>query len=282
MLEQLEGLVGESLRLDGAVHGGDINQAFGATTTSGRRFFIKANAHSPRGMFTAEAEGLRALGAVAGGCAVPEVVAVSEEPALLVLSWIERGRATQAYWEALGRGLAAQHRATRDTFGFEGDNFIGHTPQPNPSESDWIPFYRDHRIVFQQRVLREKGRCSSSLDRLLDTFCDRMDEWLQTDEPPALLHGDLWGGNAMADASGAAVIYDPAAYYGCREADVAMTELFGGFDSAFYAAYNEVYPLQPGYPERRDLYNLYHVLNHANLFGGGYASQAEGILRRFL
>ena len=198
------------------------------------------------------------------------------------MDWIERGRATRDYWEALGRGLAAQHRTTRNTFGFEGDNFIGRTPQPNPSETDWVTFYRDHRVVFQQRLLRERGRCSSSLDRLLDTFCDRMSEWLQTDEPPALLHGDLWGGNAMADASGAAVIYDPAAYYGCREADLAMTELFGAFDSAFYGAYNEVYPILSGYSERRDLYNLYHVLNHANLFGGGYASQAESILKKIL
>jgi len=194
MLEQqLEQLVGEAIDLNGTVSGGDINQAFGATTRSGRRLFIKINRHSPSGMFTAEAAGLRALAAVEGGCRVPEVVAVCEDPAMLVLDWIERGRTSTAYWEDLGRGLAAQHRSTQKTFGFDGDNFIGLTPQINAVETDWITFYREQRIRFQQRLLRENGRCSATLDRLLDTFCERITDWLETDEDPALLHGDLWG-----------------------------------------------------------------------------------------
>jgi protein-ribulosamine 3-kinase len=275
----LETLLDQPVDVGRRVTGGDINDAYRVETRD-RTLFVKTSDRYPKGMYSAEAAGLAALGDAPGGCRVPAVVAVSESPPILALEWIEPGAGSRSYSEALGRAFAAQHRVQRDTFGFDGDNFIGRTPQINPDESDWVTFFRDHRIGFQQELLRERGM--GSLDGPLDALRARMDEWLVMDEPPALLHGDLWGGNAMAGPGGEPVIYDPAVYFGSREADMAMTELFGGFDGAFYAAYEEAYPLHPGYRERRDLYNLYHILNHANLFGSGYLGQAQSIVRRYL
>lgn len=274
----LRRLLGEAVSVGREVGGGCISRAVRGRCASGREVFVKINQPAPARMFSAEAAGLRAL--AAGGCRVPEVLGVSDSDGVLVLEWIEEGRANRGYWEALGRGLAAQHRIEREQFGFDMDNYLGSTPQPNtPRQSSWVEFFRDQRLGFQQRLLREKGRCPRALDEGLDRLKGRLERWLPAARP-ALLHGDLWGGNAMASASGEAVIYDPAVYFGCREADLAMTQLFGGFDQGFYSAYDEAFPIEPGYEERRDVYNLYHVLNHANLFGGGYVSQAADIVRR--
>ncbi len=266
----------------GSVGGGCINSAARGVAGDGRPFFVKTNQAAPPGMFSAEAAGLRALSAADGGCRVPAVLGVSDELGVLVLEWIESGSGGLGYAEALGRGLAAQHRVTREVCGFDaGDNYIGSTRQPNSDEVDWVVFFRDQRLGFQQELLRERGRMSRGLDRALDRVRERMRELLELPERPALLHGDLWGGNAMPGPSGEPVIYDPAAYFGCREADLAMTQLFGGFGPRFFGAYAEAFPLLDGYAERRDVYNLYHILNHANLFGGGYAAQAEAMARRF-
>lgn len=282
--ESIEQLLGESVTFQGTVGGGCINSATRGVLANGQQIFVKSNTQSPPGMFTAEAAGLTALGQAPGGCRIPRVLGVSESPAVLILEWIESGAETTQSQSAMGRGLAAQHRVTRPMCGFDaGDNYIGSTPQPNPDESDWLTFYRDHRIVFQQKLLRQKGGCSAALERAIDRFCDRIADFMTVDdEQHALLHGDLWGGNKMTDSQGRPVLIDPATYFGCREADLAMTQLFGSFGSRFYDAYNDAFPLQPGYLERRDLYNLYHLLNHANLFGGGYASQALNTLDRYL
>ncbi len=279
----LQNLLGEPVTLEGSVSGGCINAAVRGRTASGRAIFVKSNDAAPPGMFEAEAAGLRALAAASGGPRIPEVLAVSEPESLLVLEWLERGRPGPGYWERFGRELAALHRTTHSHYGFaSGDNTIGSAPQPNPLMTDWLTFFRDHRLDFQRRLLRRKGRCPAALDRALDQVLEQLDRWLDLpDEHPALLHGDLWSGNAMCGAKGEPIIFDPAAYFGCREADLAMTELFGGFDRHLLSAYEEAFPLAPGYPERRDLYNLYHVLNHANLFGGSYASQALSIAKRY-
>lgn len=278
--------LGEPIAIVSRVSGGDINQAARAATRGGGSIFVKWNPRQPRGMFAEEARGLRAL-READGCRVPEVLAVGDGaaggPAFLALEWIESGSPAQAHAEALGRGLARQHRATAARFGFHADNFIGSTPQPNAWEEDLVTFFRDRRLGFQHELLRTRGRSSPALDRRLDALRARLHEWLTLpSERPALLHGDLWGGNVMTGPVGEPVLIDPAAHYGCREADLAMTELFGGFPRGFLQAYEEAAPLEPGYEERRDLYNLYHVLNHANLFGGGYAGSAERMCRRYV
>lgn len=280
---RLERLLGEPVSMAGSVGGGCINQAArGTVRRTGREIFVKWHPSPPAGMFAAEAAGLRALASADGGCRVPRVYGVSDADGLLVLEWIDSGRGGAAFQESLGRGLAAIHRVSRERYGFDGgDNYIGSTPQPNPDEADWITFFREHRLRFQVDLLHERGRLSAGLGSAMDRLYPRLEGLLGLpSERPALLHGDLWTGNAMAGPGGEAVIYDPAAYYGCREADLAMAELFGSFGPGFRAAYQEAFPLEPGYSERRDLYNLYHLLNHANLFGGGYASQAERIARQ--
>ena len=280
--EIVQSLADEPVTLHGGVSGGSINDAVRGTTASGRPLFIKSNRRSIAGMFAAEAAGLAALRAAPGGCRIPEVIGVHESA--LVLEWIEAGPETAQSQAELGRGLAAQHRVTRPECGFDaGDNFIGSTAQFNPNEADWITFFRDHRLGFQKRLLQDNGRGSDALLLALDRLSERLDDLLRVDdEAHALLHGDLWGGNKMTDSAGAPVLIDPAVYFGCREADVAMTQLFGGFSPRFYSAYNEAFPPAPGYSERRDIYNLYHVLNHANLFGGGYAAQALSIAQRYV
>jgi protein-ribulosamine 3-kinase len=174
-------------------------------------------------------------------------------------------------WPALGRMLAALHRHTGERYGWEHDNWIGLSPQPNGWRDDWVAFYRDCRLTPQlarAKLLREADALLAGLAAFFKGY-----------RPEAsLLHGDLWSGNAGFLADGSPVIFDPAVYYGDREADLAMTELFGGFSAAFYTAYREAWPLDAGYERRRDLYNLYHVLNHANLFGGSYRAQALSLI----
>jgi fructosamine-3-kinase len=276
----LKPLIGEPIRKLQAIEGGDIAETRKITTSSGRIFFVKFGDDLPTGMFTAEAAGLRALSK--GGCSVPEVIAAQE--GVLVLQWVEEGVKSNAYWQALGHGLAAQHKITNATYGFaNGDNFIGKTPQHNPESSDWVAFFRDHRIGALQLLLRESGALEVRDDTLLDWLRGRLGDWLTLpEEKPALLHGDLWSGNTMPGPDGEPVIFDPAVHFGCREADLAMTQLFGGFSAAFYPAYRESFPLAPGYAERVPLYNLYHLMNHALLFGGGYLGQVMKIVRSFI
>jgi fructosamine-3-kinase len=177
----------------------------------------------------------------------------------------------RADWPAMGRMLATLHRHTGERFGWERDNWIGLAPQKNGWSDDWIGFFRDCRLA-PQLARAALEREAQPLIAVLPSF---FDGYLPQ---PSLLHGDLWSGNAGFLRDGSPVIFDPAVYYGDREADLAMTELFGGFPPAFYAAYREAWPLDSGYEQRRDLYNLYHVLNHANLFGGGYVAQARRLI----
>ncbi len=262
----------EALGLTGArwtgVAGGDIHSAARIDGPEGP-LFIKYNLRPTPGMFAQEAEGLQALREAAVGLRVPAVVGVGE--GWLALEWIERGRGGG---EALGRGLAGIHRQTAKAFGWMADNWIGSLPQPN----GWID---DLPTFFAERRLRAQAEGQPRLRGLIERLCDKLPALLP-DEPPALLHGDLWGGNWMADQDGVPCIYDPAVHFGCREAELAFTRLFGGFPPEFYAAYEEAWPLDPGFDERVDLWNLYPLLVHANLFGGGYAGSVEGICRRFL
>jgi fructosamine-3-kinase len=199
-------------------------------------------------------------------------------PGFLVTTFLEPERRAADFEEALGRGLAELNAATRDAFGFEIDTYCGTTTQPNPDTGRWVDFYRTHRLAHQLRLSRR--RYDRGAVRTFEALFVQLDDLLGDDEPPALIHGDLWSGNLHADGPRPALI-DPAVAYAHREAEIGMMTLFGGFSARVFAAYEEVRPLRPGWRERNPLYELYHVMNHATLFGGGYVSQAVGIAQRF-
>jgi protein-ribulosamine 3-kinase len=264
----------------GAVGGGCINEAV-RVQYGGQTYFVKLNSAVHADMFAAEARGLREL-RDSHSLRVPEPLCWGDDgqSAWLVLEDLALGGSGDL--AALGHGLARLHRVTQPQFGWVQDNTIGSTPQINTPEPDWVVFWREHRLRFQLDLAARQGhggRLRARGERLLDEFPRLFAAY----RPAAsLLHGDLWSGNYAYTRDGEPVIFDPAVYYGDREADLAMTELFGGFGREFYAAYREAYPLDEGYAVRKTLYNLYHVLNHLNLFGGGYLSQAQGMIDRLL
>ena len=230
-------------------------------------------------MLIAEAEGLREL-ASAHAVRIPEVYecGVSDDHAFLAIERIEVASATAECEALLGEQLAAQHRVTKPAFGWHRDNTIGRTPQRNAWCTDWVEFYRERRLRFQLDLAYTNG-FASLLEMRGERLLACLPALLAGHTPqPSLLHGDLWGGNWLAGAGGVPYLFDPAVYYGDREADLAMTHLFGGFGAAFYRAYESAWPLEAGHAMRRELYNLYHVLNHANLFAGGYARQAREMI----
>lgn len=264
------------------VGGGDINACY-RLETDGRDYFAKLNGGTHLAMFEAERDGLLAL-AGADALRVPEPVCsgVIGDTAFLILEHIAFGPGTADSAVRLGRGLAALHRHTAERFGWHRDNTIGTTTQPNAWDDDWLRFYGQQRLAHQLRLAAGKGH-GGGLQRLGERLIAGLPGFYAGYRPvPSLLHGDLWGGNHAVDGQGGPVIFDPAVYYGDREADLAMTELFGGFPEAFYAAYREAWPLDAGYGHRKTLYKLYHVLNHANLFGGGYAAQAGRMMQLLL
>ncbi len=282
-----------SIAGDRAVSGGCINDARVLAFDDGRRFFVKSNPAPLDGLFEREAEGLAALRDV-GAIRVPEPIGTGGEPGtevppFIVIEAVEPGTAKPSFHASFGRAFAELHRksaegaASGGRFGFDRDNYIGATPQPNSWSRNWCEFWRDHRLGFQLELARKLGRSDATLARLGDRLLGRLDAYLaEPDEPPTLLHGDLWSGNYMVDETGAPVLIDPAVYYGRREADIAMTRLFGGFGTGFYAAYEEAWPFADGAGVRIDLYMLYHVLNHLNLFGSSYYGQCVEILRRYV
>ena len=269
------GLAPESLT---PVGGGDINQSF-ALTCGGDRLFLKVHASPPTDMFAAEADALQAI-ARTGTVRVPAVVTAGDR--FLLLEYVPmRGRDAAADAQ-LGRALARLHQTTTRQYGWHRDNYIGTTPQPNQPSADWVAFYRESRLRPQVELLagRTDGETLRALSAQLSAGLPRLFEDYQP--PAALLHGDLWSGNAAATTEGQPVVYDPASYYGDPETDLAMAELFGGFSPDFLAGYQEIAPVHPGYGRRRRLYQLYHMLNHANLFGGGYISRAEQMMRELV
>jgi len=263
------------------VSGGDISAAWQIDTRDGG-VFLKTGPSSSFEMFAAEAEGLNELGA-AGAIRVPAVRAVGEArgTAYVALELLRFGRTTGDTERLLGERLAALHRSTRDRYGWHRDNTIGLTPQLNGWHDDWIAFFREHRLGFQLGRAAERG-FGGDLQHFGTQLMDSLPDFFTGYEPEAsLLHGDLWGGN-WASCDGEPVIFDPAVYYGDRESDLAMTRLFGGFGHAFYHAYEAAWPLAEGHEARCGIYQLYHVINHVNLFGGAYLSRAVDILRRLL
>lgn len=268
-----------------AVSGGDISRAVRVTLADERQLLIKWHPNSLAGMFSAEAKGLALLRS-AETLRIPMVVAYGEKraahPAFIALEWLGRGSSSQAVAEALGRGLAQMHRVTATQYGLDHDNFIGANPQPNQQHDNWVTFFGEQRLGFQMELAGRNGVLPGERRRRLETLLARLGDWLPADPPASLLHGDLWGGNWLVADSGEPALIDPAVYYGHREAELAFTEMFGGFSDAFYAAYNKTWPLDKSYRKRKDLYNLYHLLNHLNLFGGGYGGSVDSVLRRYV
>jgi len=269
-----------TLKVVTPISGGDINQA-ARIETDRAAYFVKWNPQSLPRMFEVEARGLQLL-ADAHAVHIPQVIAVIDEPPALILEWIDLGHNKSEATEELGRLLAQQHRSIGKSFGLDHDNYIGSNPQFNKPTDSWIDFFREHRLGAQAKLARERGHLTANRSRRLDELMDHLDNWINPKiVVPSLLHGDLWGGNYLIDSQGQPVLIDPATYYGDREAEIAFTELFGGFGSRFYAAYKEAWPLDPGYAERRDVYNLYPLLNHLNLFGEGYGGSVDAILLRY-
>ncbi len=270
------------------VRGGSIDESYRWQSEAGP-LFVKIASAGRLALLEAEAAGLEALRG-AGAVRVPRVLAsgTAEDVAYLALEWIElhspsavAGRGGSAETR-LGEALARQHRVSAEHFGWSRDNSIGRTPQPNGWMSDWAEFFRERRLRYQLELARAQGYAGILQGRGAELL-GRVDALLASHRPvPSLLHGDLWGGNWGVAPDGAPVIFDPAVYYGDREADLAMTQLFGGFGPRFYAAYQAAWPLEEGAGARATLYNLYHVLNHLNLFGGGYLGQAEAMIERLL
>jgi len=261
----------------GSVSGGDINAAFEARLRDGRVVFVKSNADAPTGMFEAEARGLAWL-AEARALRVPSVL--GKGPDFLVLEHLQPGTRRPDYEEQLGRGLATLHRTGAPSFGLDHDNFIGRLPQTNAPLATWADFYRERRLLPQLHLAIEDRRASPTMRRGFDWLLPRLEELVGPAEPPARLHGDLWGGNALADGKGAPCLIDPAVHGGHREVDLAMMRLFGGFGSRVFAAYEEAFPLPPDSEARIPLYQLYFLMVHVNLFGGSYLASVESALRK--
>jgi fructosamine-3-kinase len=264
------------------VSGGDINTAE-MLEGGGRRYFVKLNDAARLAMFEAELDGLIEI-ADSQSVRVPQPVCHGTHAtrAFLVLEYLDIAPSAGKTDELLGRQLVAMHRSTTNEFGWRRDNTIGSTAQINTREPDWVTFYREHRLRFQIELAARKNR-GANLLRRGEQLLEKLPAFFASYQPLAsLLHGDLWGGNHAALRDGTPVIFDPAVYYGDRETDIAMTELFGGYSPGFYTAYSEAWPLDAGYRVRKNLYNLYHVLNHFNLFGGGYGGQGERMIEMLL
>jgi protein-ribulosamine 3-kinase len=263
------------------VGGGDISSAW-RVRGDDHHVFLKTGPASSYEMFLAESEGLREL-ENANAVRVPRVLGcvVSGTEALLALEWLNFEPASVDAEVALGRLLAKQHKTGKTQFGWHRHNTIGSTPQINSWSDDWVRFFAEHRLGYQLELAARNG-FDGHLQRNGRKLIENIGKFFSDYWPePSLLHGDLWGGN-WAVADGVPVIFDPAVYYGDREADIAMTMLFGGFGSAFYDAYKEAWPFETGVTERLELYKLYHVLNHLNLFGSAYLARADGIIRSLI
>lgn len=278
--ERIAAAVGGPFRVERrqALSGGCINTAYRLQGLA-QDYFVKLNRRDALSMFQAEAAGLEAIAASAT-LRVPQPICWGEagDSAYLVLEYLSLKPAREDTMAALGRQLALLHRVTAERFGWHRNNTIGATPQINTWCRNWLTFWRRHRLGYQLELAARngyRGELQNRGDRLLAEFQSLFRDYAPI---PALVHGDLWSGNVAADERGGPLVFDPAVYFADRETDLAMTELFGGFPARFYDAYAEIYPLDQGYRVRKKLYNLYHILNHLNLFGRGYLAQAHHLL----
>ncbi len=258
--------------------GGCIGNALKVVAENGSNYFVKQYENCK--MHHAEANGLNEL-KTANSIRIPRVLKVNDN--FLILEFIESASPATNFSEKFGKQFAELHRNTGTRYGYFEDNFIGSTEQINvPQNDNWVEFYMENRLMYQFRLAEKNGHSSKELKIGMKYIEKNIERILDgCDEKPALLHGDLWGGNFLIDQRGNPCLIDPAVYYGHREADLAMTKLFGGFDSAFYEAYNEEYPLKEGWEYRENIYKLYHILNHLNLFGSGYYAQSISLINSY-
>ncbi|MGB5633527.1 MAG: fructosamine kinase family protein [Waterburya sp.] len=263
-----------------SVSGGCINQGY-KVSGNDTEYFVKLNQASQVEMLAAEALGLKQIHATKT-ITVPQPICwgIAANSSYIVLQWLNLGGGNNQSWTEMGRQLAAMHReGTSKDFGWERNNTIGSTPQINTWMDNWADFFAEQRIGYQLKLAKRRGGSFPDPNKVVNAVKDK----LAARQPqPSLVHGDLWSGNAAIATDGAPIILDPATYYGDRETDIAMTELFGGFPTAFYNGYNEAWQLDSGYQQRKSIYNLYHILNHFNLFGGGYANQAQRIIQQIV
>lgn len=290
IIEEVERVLSETIGVPVEVYssrsvgGGCINHASKLETSEGV-FFMKWNGHCPPDMFLREAEGLNELARAAGdSLVVPRVIAVKEvdrTPGFLVQEYLEPAGFNSADDEKLGRGLAMVHRFENDKFGFFNDNYCGATGQKNSWEKSWPRFFRDNRLAFLLGLIERDRPLPSPEMKVYERLLERIPVLVPAGAKPVLIHGDLWSGNYMNTERGPALI-DPASYYANREMEFAIITMFGGFSSRFYDAYNEVNPLEPDWRSRNPLYQLYHILNHYYLFGGGYRQQALSVAKNYI
>lgn len=259
------------------ISGGSINRVLRLQSEHGPPALLKTNHSAPPGLFAREAEGLQAL-LQAGGLRVPTVYAHGED--WLLMEYLSATERSADYCTVLGEGLARLHSTVNKRFGFLNDNYIGSTAQLNPWTKDGHSFFADSRLRFQGRLARESGLLSTADYRLLERVIEHLSD-LIPEQPASLIHGDLWSGNVIVGPQAEPVLVDPAAHFGWAEAELAMTILFGRFERAAYQAYEQVRALAPGYMQRADIYNLYHLLNHLNLFGRGYLGRVQAVLKRY-
>jgi len=265
------------------VSGGSINQSAKITLSDGTDYFLKWNRSADPRMFEVEEKGLTLLAAANTELRVPEVLATGKTDngtGFLVQEFLQEGRANPDSADRFGRALAALHQHHHNQFGLDHDNYIGRLPQANTWHADWTEFFIEERMKPQLKMATDAGKLGNSTLSHFESMYKILPDFFP-EEQPSLLHGDLWGGNYFFDDQGVPAIYDPAVYYGHREIELAFTHLFGGFSGKFYSAYEEAYPMKSGFSKRKDIYNLYPLLVHTNLFGGTYARQVEGIVRQF-
>jgi fructosamine-3-kinase len=284
ILNRIEKQLNKKIVSQMPISGGCISDSSIIQTSSGEKYFLKINNHVPSDMFVKEANGLKEIEKT-NSIRVPSVNLAKDN--FILMECIEASSKTKSFFKDFGIEFAKMHKYNGSCFGFYEDNYIGSTIQINiPTEDekhDWKNFYFNKRLLFQFKLAEKKGYVDFGLRKCFNQLETKIHKILDTDsEKPVLLHGDLWAGNYIVDENGRACLIDPAVYYGNREADLAMTKLFGGFTKEFYYSYDEFYPLKDGYDYRENIYKLYHVLNHLNLFGSGYYQQALALIKFYL
>jgi fructosamine-3-kinase len=280
---EIEEASGIRIKAVSSLSGGCISNAYKVTEEKNNNYFLKLNS-SPKDLFLKEANGLIEL-KKANAIRVPEVILCRKD--FLLTEFISHGNRSKNFFEDFGRRFAELHKYRKEKFGFYEDNYIGSNPQlniPDPNEeNNWAEFYFNKRILYQYKLTEQNGHATIELKNGITKLEKCIEKIIgYSKEIPSLLHGDLWGGNYIADENGDACLIDPAVYYGHREADLAMTKLFGGFDNEFYHSYDETFPLAEGYEYRENIYKLYHVLNHLNIFGRAYYPQAISLIKFYL
>lgn len=280
-MKNLEEILNEKVTSNSFVGGGSIADSQKIRTSSGKEYFVKSYSQSKSNILKNEVNGLIEI-QKSKSIKTPQIIYYDDN--ILILEFIKSGRKNKNFSELFGIQLTEMHRLKSDKFGFYENNYIGSNHQINlPLYSNWTDFYWENRLLYQFKLAEKHGYVNSDFKKLFNQFESVYRNIIEgTEEEPSLIHGDLWGGNYLVDESGNPVLIDPAVYYGHREAELGMTILFGGFDSEFYSSYNEAYPLFDGWKERLDIYKLYHVMNHLNLFGTGYLNQTLSIITSYL